>query len=455
MTGATLLYTGYDIVSYVNCTMDTHIAPVGWNVTGGNPPGANVRPSAVAGWREYRSRTPGGVLLDVSQRLGDPAPNGTAATATSSGSPGGSLQLSAANVAAFFPDRATILHGAAERRAGHDRPWRPSILRRDSGAAPRYSPRRMEANGKPVEAPRPRLLIFVIAYYAESTLASVLKRIPATVFEDFDCEVLIVDDASEDKTFEIGHEYRAAHPEIPMVVLRNTLNQGYGGNQKVGYTYAIAKGFDFVAMVHGDGQYAPEELPRLMQPLVAGEADAVFGSRMMEKFGALRGGMPLYKYVGNKILTASSERAAGHEAVRVPQRLSHLLDQGSAARAVPPELERFSLRHRDHHPAAQRRPAHRRAADPHLLRRRDLPRERHEVRQGRAAGGGQEHRAPFGPALSAPLRSGHLGQYALLAQARVPEQPFLRAGRRSRRRARAGHRRRPGRHGARAGQEGL
>jgi len=161
----------------------------------------------------------------------------------------------------------------------------------------------MEASGKPEEAPRPRLLIFVIAYYAESTLASVLERIPQTVFDEFDCEVLIVDDASEDKTFEIGHEYRSSHPEIPMVVLRNTLNQGYGGNQKVGYTYALAKGFDFVAMLHGDGQYAPEELPRLMQPLVAGQADAVFGSRMMETFGALRGGMPFYKYVGNKILT--------------------------------------------------------------------------------------------------------------------------------------------------------
>jgi len=113
VTGATLLYTGYDIVSYVDCSMDTHIAPVGWNVTGGNPPGANVRPSAVAGWREYRSRTPGGALLDVSQRLVDPAPGGTAATAASSGSPGGSLQLSAASVAALFPDRATILHGAS------------------------------------------------------------------------------------------------------------------------------------------------------------------------------------------------------------------------------------------------------------------------------------------------------------------------------------------------------
>ena len=98
--------------------------------------------------------------------------------------------------------------------------------------------------------------------------------------------------------------YREAHPEIRVTVLRNEFNQGYGGNQKVGYAFAIREGFDFVAMVHGDGQYAPEELPSLVAPLRDGEADAVFGSRMMTRFGALRGGMPLYKFVGNKILTS-------------------------------------------------------------------------------------------------------------------------------------------------------
>lgn len=150
---------------------------------------------------------------------------------------------------------------------------------------------------------RPRLLVFVIAYYAESTLASVLERIPRSIFDSFECEVLIIDDASKDRTYEIGHEYKSAHPEIRMTVLRNLLNQGYGGNQKVGYTYAISERFDFVAMVHGDGQYAPEELPRLLEPLVSGQADAVFGSRMLEGKTALRGGMPLYKFLGNKILT--------------------------------------------------------------------------------------------------------------------------------------------------------
>ena len=154
-----------------------------------------------------------------------------------------------------------------------------------------------------LEARRPRLLVFVIAYQAESTLAFVLQRIPPGVFEGFECEVLVVDDASEDRTFEIGQEYRKQHPAVSLTVLRNQYNQGYGGNQKVGYAYTIAEKFDFVAMVHGDGQYAPEELPRLLEPLRQGQADAVFGSRMMTRLDALRGGMPLYKYVGNRVLT--------------------------------------------------------------------------------------------------------------------------------------------------------
>jgi glycosyltransferase involved in cell wall biosynthesis len=160
-------------------------------------------------------------------------------------------------------------------------------------------------------AQKPRLLVFVIAYYADKTLKQVLERIPRSIFEEYDCEVLVVDDASQDRTFEIGHEYRAAHPEIRMTVLRNAYNQGYGGNQKVGYSFAIARGFDFVAMVHGDGQYAPEQLPALVAPLRDGEADAVFGSRMLDRFGALRGGMPLYKYVGNKILSTIQNNLLG------------------------------------------------------------------------------------------------------------------------------------------------
>ena len=172
-------------------------------------------------------------------------------------------------------------------------------------------PHKNEYDVMPAQSPRARLCVFVIAYQAEAKLASVLSRIPQEIFRDFDCEILIVDDASDDRTFEVGHAYREQHPSVTITVLRNTLNQGYGGNQKVGYTYAIARGFDYVAMLHGDGQYAPEVLPRLLKPLVDGQADAVFGSRMIERFAALRGGMPLYKYVGNKILTGIENALLG------------------------------------------------------------------------------------------------------------------------------------------------
>jgi glycosyltransferase involved in cell wall biosynthesis len=155
-----------------------------------------------------------------------------------------------------------------------------------------------------VHAEPRRLLIFVIAYQAEATLTAVLERIPHAVLDDWETEVLVVDDASADRTYDIGLAYRDGHPELPLTVLRNAYNQGYGGNQKVGYAYAVAQGFDVVAMVHGDGQYAPEELPRLLKPLRDGSADAVFGSRMMPPSSALKGGMPLYKFVGNRILTA-------------------------------------------------------------------------------------------------------------------------------------------------------
>jgi glycosyltransferase involved in cell wall biosynthesis len=157
----------------------------------------------------------------------------------------------------------------------------------------------------------PRVLIFVVAYQAEATLRSLLLRIPVEVFEKYACEVLVVDDASADDTITIARDYAREAPDVPLTVLQNGVNQGYGGNQKVGYTYAIRHGFDVVVMLHGDGQYAPEELPRMIAPAAEDRADAVFGSRMMKRFAALRGGMPLYKYVGNKVLTVAQNRLLG------------------------------------------------------------------------------------------------------------------------------------------------
>ena len=151
-----------------------------------------------------------------------------------------------------------------------------------------------------------KVLIFVVAYQAESTLAGVLDRIPPLP-RDVDVEVLVIDDSSSDRTFEVGLQSRVA-PGMRVTVLSNPTNQGYGGNQKLGYAYAIRNGFDVVVLLHGDGQYAPECIPTLLQPLLDDAADAVFGSRMMVPGAARRGGMPLYKFVGNKILTWCQNR---------------------------------------------------------------------------------------------------------------------------------------------------
>jgi len=159
----------------------------------------------------------------------------------------------------------------------------------------RAAPDRIDLGGK-------RLLIFIVAYNAETTIEKVLSRIPQSLPGE-DVEILIIDDFSRDDTFVRSLRYQQRDSAFKITVLRTPENQGYGGNQKLGYRYAIDNGFDIVALVHGDGQYAPEKLPMLLEPLARNEADAVFGSRMIDKRAARRGGMPLYKWVGNQVLT--------------------------------------------------------------------------------------------------------------------------------------------------------
>lgn len=165
---------------------------------------------------------------------------------------------------------------------------------------------------KDTDHPQGRLLIFIVAYNAENTIESVLNRIPSRLQKLYDIEVLIIDDSSADDTFRRSELVRRAGSlPFKLKVLYNPVNQGYGGNQKIGFHYAIEQNFDWVALVHGDGQYAPERLPRLVEVLAQDEADVVFGSRMLEKRSALKGGMPLYKYVGNKVLTTYQNAMLG------------------------------------------------------------------------------------------------------------------------------------------------
>ncbi|MHC4619269.1 MAG: glycosyltransferase [Planctomycetota bacterium] len=159
-------------------------------------------------------------------------------------------------------------------------------------------------------AQQKKVLIFIVCYNAEKSIEAVLDRIPDDVWKSsaFGAEVLIIDDQSPDRTFYAAEDYSRRHPQRNLTVLYNPKNQGYGGNQKIGYCYAIKKGFDAVVLLHGDGQYAPEYLGRMIQPILDGNADVVFGSRMIRRLDALKGHMPLYKWIGNQILTFLQNR---------------------------------------------------------------------------------------------------------------------------------------------------
>jgi 2-polyprenyl-3-methyl-5-hydroxy-6-metoxy-1,4-benzoquinol methylase len=155
-----------------------------------------------------------------------------------------------------------------------------------------------------------RIGVLVVAYNAVSTLANVLDRIPESLRSSIDV-VLVSDDHSTDSTYQAALEYERAHAEYPLTIVRQPRNLGYGGNQKFGYRWLEEHGVDIAVLLHGDGQYAPEVMPEIVAPLAEGRADVVLGSRMLAPGGALRGGMPRYKFVGNKILTRFQNRVSG------------------------------------------------------------------------------------------------------------------------------------------------
>jgi glycosyltransferase involved in cell wall biosynthesis len=144
--------------------------------------------------------------------------------------------------------------------------------------------------------------ILVLAYNAEDTIGSVLTRIPEETYKKAK-GVYVFDDASGDATVRVAETFKKNHKFGKKIhIFSHSKNLGYGGNQKYSYQFASKEGLDTVVMLHGDGQYAPELLPQVYNPILKGKADLVFGSRM--KGNPLRGKMPLYKFFGNKVLTA-------------------------------------------------------------------------------------------------------------------------------------------------------
>jgi SAM-dependent methyltransferase len=137
------------------------------------------------------------------------------------------------------------------------------------------------------------------AYKAVSTIPAVVAEMPEAIAD----RALLVDDASPDETTAVA----LAHG---LDVLRHPVNLGYGGSQKSGYVRALLDGADVIVMVHADDQYDPSLAARIAQPILDGDADMVIGSRLLED-RAIAGGMPRWKWVGNRLLTGCENRAFG------------------------------------------------------------------------------------------------------------------------------------------------
>jgi glycosyltransferase involved in cell wall biosynthesis len=151
--------------------------------------------------------------------------------------------------------------------------------------------------------------VFVLmpAYNAGKTIESVFARIPEDARQRI-TRYVVVNDGSSDDTAAALDRLREQWPTLLPVT--HPVNRGYGGALKTLLTCAIDEGADTAIVLHADGQYSPESIPDLLRPIDSGQADLVLGSRMVGG-GALKGGMPLYKFVANKTLTAIENRAFG------------------------------------------------------------------------------------------------------------------------------------------------
>lgn len=146
-----------------------------------------------------------------------------------------------------------------------------------------------------------KIIVVMPAYNAEKTLEMTYNDIPFDIVDD----VILVDDASRDRTSEISRR-------IGIHTIIHEQNQGYGGNQKSCYRAALDLGADIIIMVHPDYQYTPKLIPAMASMIAYGEFDAVLASRILGT-GALEGGMPLYKFIANRFLTLFENLLLSHK----------------------------------------------------------------------------------------------------------------------------------------------
>jgi glycosyltransferase involved in cell wall biosynthesis len=168
-----------------------------------------------------------------------------------------------------------------------------------------------------------RIVVVLPAYNAERTLAATVREIPAIVDES-----ILVDDGSTDNTAALARS-------LGLTVAVHERNTGYGGNQKTCYAKALSSGADVVVMIHPDYQYSPLLVTSMASMVAYGTYDVVLGSRILGG-GALRGGMPVYKYFSNRCLTAAQNLMLG----------AHLSEYHTGYRAFSREvLQSLPLRH--------------------------------------------------------------------------------------------------------------
>ncbi len=147
-----------------------------------------------------------------------------------------------------------------------------------------------------------KIVVVLPAYNAAQTLETTYREIPLDLVD----EVVLVDDASSDNTVEVAQQLGIRH------VIRHEQNKGYGGNQKSCYRKALELGADIVVMLHPDYQYTPKLIPAMVSMIAEGVYPVVLGSRILGN-GALKGGMPVYKYVANRFLTLAQNLLTGQK----------------------------------------------------------------------------------------------------------------------------------------------
>jgi glycosyltransferase involved in cell wall biosynthesis len=177
--------------------------------------------------------------------------------------------------------------------------------------------------------PDPALVIVIPAYNAALTLEGVFDRIPRKIAERT-AHVVVVNDGSTDATSDVARRLQARFPNLALI--EHPVNRGYGSAAKTGLARSLELGAGLIVWLHADGQYAPESIPELLAPLERNEADIVQGSRM-KGGGALRGGMPLYKFVANKALTWLENRIFGSQLAEYHS--GYLLYRREALEAIP------------------------------------------------------------------------------------------------------------------------